>query len=201
MTQQSPDLWTQAAQQFQQSMTDNWAKALHGLQNMDLGADAGAFALKSGKLPDIRFAPDKLKALQAQYLQDVMGLMGQGAASPKSTGDKRFADSAWASNPLAGFAASVYQINERTMLGLADAVESDAKTRNRIRFAIEQVMAASAPSNFLALNAEAQKKALETKGESISKGVQNLLHDLHQGHVSMTDESVFEVGKNVATTE
>jgi polyhydroxyalkanoate synthase len=53
----------------------------------------------------------------------------------------------------------------------------------------------------LAFNAEAQKKAIETKGESIAKGVQNLLHDMRQGHVSMTDESVFEVGKNVATTE
>ena len=201
MTQQSPDLWTQAAQQFQQSMTENWTKALHGLQNMDLGAEAVAFAPQGGKLPEIRLAPEKMKALQEQYIKDVMGLMGQGGTTPQAVGDKRFADAAWASNPLAGFTAAVYQINERTMLGLADAVESDDKTRNRIRFAIEQVMAASAPSNFLALNAEAQKKALETKGESISKGIQNLLHDLHQGHVSMTDESVFEVGKNVATTE
>jgi polyhydroxyalkanoate synthase len=55
--------------------------------------------------------------------------------------------------------------------------------------------------NFLAFNAEAQKKAIETKGESIAKGLQNLLHDLGQGHVSMTDESLFEVGRNVATTE
>jgi polyhydroxyalkanoate synthase len=53
----------------------------------------------------------------------------------------------------------------------------------------------------MALNADAQQKALETKGESIAKGMQNLLHDIQQGHVSMTDESVFEVGKNVATTE
>jgi polyhydroxyalkanoate synthase len=57
------------------------------------------------------------------------------------------------------------------------------------------------PSNFLAFNAEAQKKAIETKGESIAKGMQNLLHDIRQGHVSMTDESLFEVGRNVATTE
>jgi poly(3-hydroxyalkanoate) synthetase len=62
-------------------------------------------------------------------------------------------------------------------------------------------MAASAPSNFMALNAEAQQKAIETKGESIAKGMQNLLADLQQGHVSMTDESAFEVGRNVATTE
>jgi polyhydroxyalkanoate synthase len=57
------------------------------------------------------------------------------------------------------------------------------------------------PAIFLAFNAEAQKKAIETKGESIAKGMQNLLHDITQGHVSMTDESLFEVGRNVATTE
>src|SRR6185436_3956397 len=71
----------------------------------------------------------------------------------------------------------------------------------RLRFAVEQWMAASAPSNFLALNVDAQKKAIESKGKSIAKGAHNLLKDIQQGHVSMTDESVFEVGKNVATTE
>jgi len=86
-------------------------------------------------------------------------------------------------------------------MGMAEAVEADPKTQNRIRFAVEQWVAAAAPSNFLAFNAEAQKKAIETKGESIAKGVKNLVHDLQQGHVSMTDESLFEVGKNVATTE
>ncbi len=75
------------------------------------------------------------------------------------------------------------------------------KTRARIRFAVEQWVAAMSPSNYLALNPEAQQKAIETKGESLAKGIQNLLHDMEQGHVSMTDESVFEVGKNVATTE
>ena len=86
-------------------------------------------------------------------------------------------------------------------MGLADAVEADTKARARIRFAVEQWLAASAPSNFLAFNADAQQKAIETKGQSIAKGVQNMLHDMQQGHVSMTDESLFEVGKNVATTE
>ena len=107
----------------------------------------------------------------------------------------------WAQNPVAAFTAATYLLNSRTLMSLADAVEADEKTRSRIRFAVEQWVAASAPSNFLAFNAEAQKKALETQGESISKGVQNLLHDVQQGHVSMTDESLFEVGRNVATTE
>jgi polyhydroxyalkanoate synthase len=87
------------------------------------------------------------------------------------------------------------------MMTLADAVEGDAKTRQRVRFAVQQWIDAASPSNYLALNPEAQKKALDTKGESIAQGMQLLLKDLKQGHVSQTDESVFEVGRNVATTE
>jgi polyhydroxyalkanoate synthase len=70
-----------------------------------------------------------------------------------------------------------------------------------VRFAVQQWVDAMSPSNFLALNPEAQRKALETRGESIAQGIQHLVRDLQQGHVSQTDESVFEVGRNVATTE
>jgi polyhydroxyalkanoate synthase len=102
---------------------------------------------------------------------------------------------------LASFSAALYLVNARALLGLVEAAETDTRTKGRLRFAVEQWMAATAPSNFMALNAEAQKKAIETKGESIAKGLQNLLKDIQQGHVSMTDESMFEVGRNVATTE
>ncbi|MEY2862117.1 MAG: hypothetical protein RL392_2575 [Pseudomonadota bacterium] len=201
MTQSNPEFWTDAAQQFQQSMTTGWAKALESFKTMDLGvAGAGMPALGQGA-PEVHFSEDKVKALQQKYMEEAMGLFSQGMSVPDTKGDKRFADAAWASNPIAAYAAAVYMLNARTMMGLADAVDADEKTRTRIRFAIEQWTAAAAPSNFLAFNAEAQKKAIETKGESIAKGMQNLMHDLQQGHVSMTDESLFEVGKNVATTE
>src|SRR5690606_36990146 len=113
--------------------------------------------------------------------------------------DRLFAGDAWSSNPVAAFTAATYLLNARTLMALADAVQGDAKKRAKVRFAVEQWIAASSPSNFLAFNAEAQKKAFETRGESIAQGVANLLHDMKQGHVSMTDESVFEVGKNVTT--
>ncbi|MFZ1605794.1 PHA/PHB synthase family protein [Candidatus Aalborgicola defluviihabitans] len=182
-------------------MTENWAKVVQSLQNLDMGALGAGMPGAGAKQPEIRFSPTKLQALQQQYLQDAMGLFSQSMTAVVPKGDKRFADEAWGCNPVAAYAAAVYTLNARAMMALADAVESDEKTRTRIRFAVEQWMAAAAPSNFLAFNAEAQKKALDTKGESIAKGMQNLLHDMRQGHVSMTDESVFEVGKNVATTE
>jgi polyhydroxyalkanoate synthase len=201
MTQSPPEFWTQAAQQFQQSMTEGWSKALQSIQNMDLGQAGANFPSVGKKAPEINFSQEKLQALQQQYMQDALALFSQGMTAPDTKGDKRFAHDSWAANPVAAYSAAVYMLNARTMMGLADAVDADAKTRSRIRFAIEQWMAAAAPSNFMAFNAEAQKKAIETKGESIAKGVQNLLNDIKQGHVSMTDESLFEVGKNVATTE
>jgi polyhydroxyalkanoate synthase len=201
VTQPPSDLWTQAGQQFQQTLTESWTKALQSFQTMDLGAAGTGFNASGEKPPEIHFSPEKLKELQQQYQQEALGLMSHGFADPAASTDKRFSNTAWGDNPLAAFSAAVYLLNGRTLMGLADAVEADPKTRTRIRFAIEQWMAASAPSNFMAFNAEAQKKAIETKGESIAKGMKNLMHDLQQGHVSMTDESLFEVGKNVATTE
>ena len=194
-----PD-WAQVAQQFQQSLGDGWtrawAEAIKPLQGLDLGQPAGVAAA-----PKIAFSPTKLQELQQQYLQEAAALWNQSMDGASLSKDRRFASQAWTENPFTAYSAAAYLLTSRTLMGMADAVETDEKTRARIRFAIEQWMAASAPSNFLALNAEAQKRALETKGESIAKGLKNLVHDMQQGHVSMTDESLFEVGKNVATTE
>ncbi len=198
MTPDSPEFWAQSAQELQENLKEGWAKAFQSFQNMDLGASGAGLTAPTAPPPKISFAPEKLQELQQQYLKDAAGLWSQGAAKAD---DKRFSTEAWSANPLAAFSAAAYLLNTRALMDLADAVQADAKTRARIRFAVEQLAAAAAPSNFLAFNADAQKKAIETKGESIAKGMQNLMHDLRQGHVSMTDESVFEVGKNVATTE
>ncbi len=195
------ELWLQTAQQFQQTMADSLKKTFESFQNMDLGAAGTQLLTPTTKPPEIKFSQEKLQALQQQYLSEATELWNQSLQGSAKVTDRRFSNEAWAANPAATFTAAAYLLNSKTLTEMANAVETDAKTRARIQFAIEQMTAAAAPSNFLALNAEAQKKALETQGESIAKGIQNLLHDIQQGHVSMTDESVFEVGKNVATTE
>ena len=191
--------WTQAAQQFQQTFGESWNKALQSFQHLDLpglGSMAGGAAPKP-----LSFSPEKLQELQQNYIKEATALWSEGLQAHPGQQDRRFSGTAWDNNPVAAFSAAAYLLNARTLMGLADAVDADAKTRSRIRFAVEQWMAAASPSNYLAFNAEAQKKAIETQGESIAKGMQNLLHDIRQGHVSMTDESLFEVGRNVATTE
>jgi polyhydroxyalkanoate synthase len=101
---------------------------------------------------------------------------------------------------MAAFTAQMYLLNARTLATMADNVQGDEKTRQRLRFAVQQWVAAASPSNYLALNPEAMKRALSTKGESLAQGLQQLWNDLQQGHLSQTDEKVFEVGRNVAVT-
>ena len=193
--------WAQLAQQFQDSLSQGMQKAMDSVPSVLM---QGVPAVKD-PFAGLQLDPAKLLEIQQSYLQQAGDLWNSGisaeAAQLKPVADRRFAGEAWNSNPVAHFCAASYMINAQALMGLAEAVEGDEKTRARVRFAVEQWLAASAPSNFLALNAEAQKKALDTQGQSIAQGLQNLMHDMRQGHVSMTDESVFEVGKNVATTE
>lgn len=201
MTQDNTAIWGQSAEQLQQQMVGSWSAAMQAIQNLMPPVQAGLPAAPDAAAPQIRFSQARLQQLQQQYLQEAQQLWADAFAGKLQSADKRFAGAAWSENPMAAFAAASFMVNSRVMIGLSEAVEADEKTRARVRFAVEQWLAASAPSNFLAFNAEAQQKALETRGESIAKGMQNLLHDMRQGHVSMTDESLFEVGKNVATTE
>ena len=196
MDSESP--WAQNAQQFQQIFGDKISQVLQSLQQMGAG---GAGAPGAAAAP-LQIPAEKLQQVQQQYLEEAKALWNQSLqASTLAASDKRFSGDGWQSNPVAAFSAATYLLNARTLMELAESVQADEKTRNRVRFGVEQWLAAMAPSNYLAFNAEAQKKAIETKGESIAKGLKNLVNDLRQGHVSMTDESLFEVGRNVATTE
>ena len=190
------------AQKMQQMWTDAWGQLLQAFKPVDVGA----LATSMQPLQAVGFSPERLAQLQKQYLDGVHALWNQswGAGSSADAGgrsDRRFAAEEWGKNPLSAFSVAAYELQARTLNAMADAVQADEKTRARIRFSVEQFLAASAPSNFLAFNVEAQKKALETNGESLAAGMANLLKDIQQGHISMTDESRFEVGKNVATTE
>ena len=162
-----------------------------------------------GAMSGLNLPLQQLTQIQSDYIKNATDVWNQSLQRLQSPtpdkaapiADRRFASSEWLSNPAAAATAQLYLLNARTLMQMADSVEGDAKTKGRIRFAVQQWIDATSPSNFLALNPDALKKALDTKGESIVAGMQHLLEDLKKGHVSQTDESVFEVGKNVASTE
>jgi polyhydroxyalkanoate synthase subunit PhaC len=157
------------------------------------------------------FAPLQLDAvallqLQQGYLKELqelynISLLSQTQSIAKRLTDRRFASDTWAANPAASFGSKLYLLNARTMLQMVDCVQADEKSKARLRFCVEQQIAAASPSNYLALNPDALKKAADTQGLSIAQGMHNMLADMQRGHMSMTDESQFEVGRNVGTTE
>ncbi|MEJ5896097.1 class I poly(R)-hydroxyalkanoic acid synthase [Aquabacterium sp. G14] len=175
-----------------------------GLQPVQQAVEAVGHSVSDDlkSLAALKVEPDTLKSIQSEYIQRATELWNQALTKPEAmtVSDRRFAAPEWTQSPVSAFMASMYLLNAQTMQRLADSLNGAEKARERVRFAVQQWSAAMSPSNFLALNPEALKKAVETKGESIQQGIQHLMGDIRQGHLSMTDESVFEVGKNVATT-
>lgn len=146
--------------------------------------------------------PALITKLQNDYMQQLSALWQDALASkPLTIADKRFASPEWQSNTLYSFNAAAYLLNARFLLAMADAVQATPKIKQKIRFAVQQIVDAMSPANFLVTNPEAQQKLIETKGESLTKGIAHLLADIHKGQISQSDERAFEVGKNVATTE
>lgn len=123
-------------------------------------------------------------------------------AVPEVARDKRFSAAAWSSSPVHDYLRQAYVLNSRFLTRLADTMPAEnAKDAARLRFLTSQFVEALSPSNFAATNPEVIQKALATEGKSITDGINNLLKDLAKGRISTTDETVFEVGKNLATTE
>jgi polyhydroxyalkanoate synthase len=161
-------------------------------------------ALAGMQLPVASVPPDRLRRLQADYSRECLALLQQASATdkaPPDLPDRRFSADAWKATPAFAYMAAWYLLNARYLQALADALDTDAKTRERIRFAVQQWTAAASPSNFLALNPDAQKALLDSHGESLRQGVMNLLTDMRRGKISQSDESRFVVGKNIGATE
>ena len=143
---------------------------------------------------------EKQVALWSSMLGRKPGEAGETVVRPEP-GDKRFAAPEWSESPVFDYVRQAYLLNADLLRRMADSMPiADGRAKSRIQFLTRQYIDALSPSNFAATNPEFIKTAVETKGESIARGVQNLLADLEKGRISMTDDSAFEIGRNLALT-
>jgi len=120
---------------------------------------------------------------------------------PELARDKRFKDAAWRENPLFDWIRQSYFLISDHMLKGIDALDGvDEKQKEQMRFATRGFLEAMSPSNFAATNPVVLEKTLETGGENLLKGLQNMLADLGKGQLTHTDPNAFEVGRNLAMT-
>jgi polyhydroxyalkanoate synthase len=159
--------------------------------------------------------PSRLVQAQLSLWSDYMTLWQRtaqrflgGSAEPpvidSAPEDRRFRDSAWSDNTLFDFIKQSYLLTARTIQAAVKNVEGlDERTARKVDFYTRQFVDALAPSNFVMTNPEVLRATLETRGENLLNGLENLLDDLERGKgrlaISMTDMKAFRLGENVAT--
>ena len=119
--------------------------------------------------------------------------------------DKRFSGPLWREHPYFNYVKQQYLISSEAM---AEAIASldglDAKERRRLAYFSRQIMDLMSPANFLGTNPDALARAVETEGQSLVDGLENLVRDLEAGDgellVTLADREAFRVGENLATT-
>ncbi len=153
---------------------------------------------------------ERWEEIQSRYYQKQidlwMGLLNRQAGKEAlpvvepEQGDRRFHAAEWTEVPLYDYLKQYYLLTGKWLMEMVDAAQLDARAKRKAAFFTRQYVDAISPSNFPATNPEALKLAMETGGASVLKGLENLLSDLDKGRISITDESAFEVGRNIAAT-
>jgi len=146
---------------------------------------------------------DYARLVQASWLR-LMGMPVTPVVEPAQN-DSRFKDEDWNSNFLFDFVKQSYLITARHIQHTVGSVEGlPAEAQKKVAFFTRQYVDALAPSNFVLTNPQVLRETVATGGQNLLRGLANLLADIEKGEgqlrVSMTDESAFELGRNVATT-
>jgi len=160
--------------------------------------------------------PAKLIEAQMGFWQDYTTLWQHSARRmmglettpvvPPDPRDKRFADEGWNTNEVFDFIRQSYLLSARFVQDVVTRVDGlDAKTARKVDFYSRQFIDAMSPSNFALTNPQVLRKTVETGGENLLRGLNNLLRDLEAGqgrlHIKMTDAEAFTVGGNIAVTQ
>jgi polyhydroxyalkanoate synthase subunit PhaC len=119
--------------------------------------------------------------------------------------DRRFQNPLWDTHPFFNYIKQQYLLNaEAISTAVGDMETLEPADRKRVEYFTKQIVDMFAPTNFLGTNPDALEKAVATDGESLVKGLENLVRDIeaNQGDllVTLADPEAFHVGQNIATT-
>jgi polyhydroxyalkanoate synthase subunit PhaC len=155
------------------------------------------FAGQVAKQPELMFR------LQLQYQTDLASIwLGQtDTADDRDTDDARFSDPAWREDPYFSRLRRAYFAWSRTLDKWIKEAELEGMDRQRAAFLLEIAKEVFAPVNS-PYTPETIKRAIETRGESLVKGIGNFLDDQanNHGYPAVADRAAFKVGVDVAPT-
>jgi poly[(R)-3-hydroxyalkanoate] polymerase subunit PhaC len=150
---------------------------------------------------------ERVMEIQRRYYGEQLELWKKYASFDHSPGaieeppkDRRFAGPEWRSHPYYAFLVQSYLLSARCLIEIVHGARLEAPLKRKLEFFTRQLIDAMSPANFPWSNPEALKLASDTRGESLARGMQHLAADAAKGMISMTDESAFEIGRNLAVT-
>ncbi|HYX65190.1 MAG TPA: class I poly(R)-hydroxyalkanoic acid synthase [Burkholderiales bacterium] len=151
----------------------------------------------------MNFWLDQMRLWQASWMK-MVGMQAPPVAEP-AKGDWRFKDDEWSRNFLFDYIKQSYLLASRHIqhaVGQVDGLSPESE--KKVAFFTRQYVDALAPSNFLLTNPQVLRETLSSGGQNLVRGLANLLADIEKGggelRISMTDESAFQLGRNVATS-
>lgn len=149
----------------------------------------------------MRFASDCMSAGAATLASSASGEGAAAVVTPERA-DRRFRDPSWHENPVYFGLQQGYLLWSRFMRELVDAADLDRPAAGKARFAVDAMIDALAPTNTLVGNPAALRRAMETGGTSVTRGMERFLEDLvtNDGRPSQIDLSRFELGRDLAAS-
>jgi polyhydroxyalkanoate synthase subunit PhaC len=146
---------------------------------------------------------EQMRLWQTSWMK-LVGLQAPAVAEPNK-GDWRFKDEEWSKNFVFDYIKQSYLIAARGIQHAVAQVEGlSPESEKKVAFFTRQYVDALAPSNFLMTNPQVLRETLASGGQNLVRGLNNLLADIEKGggelRISMTDETAFQLGRNVATT-
>ena len=146
---------------------------------------------------------DSMRLWQSSWMK-LLGAQSVPVAEP-AKGDSRFKDDDWSSNFLFDYIKQSYLIAARHIQHAVASVEGlPEDSEKKVAFFTRQYVDALSPTNFLLTNPQVLRETLSSGGQNLVRGLANLLADIEKGggelRISMTDETAFKLGENVATT-
>jgi polyhydroxyalkanoate synthase len=185
----SPEAVLAAISQSTNELTQGWMRLV-------ASAPAAADAPWLGPHPELQ---SSYLQKQAQLWSALTAGRAESVAAPEP-GDRRFAHHAWSDNAYFNYLKQSYLLASSYLSELVERAALDQRAKERARFAVRQWIDAMCPANYAATNPHALEQALESRGESLTRGLAQLLADAQRGRISQCDETVFEVGRNLAVT-
>jgi polyhydroxyalkanoate synthase len=115
-------------------------------------------------------------------------------------GDRRFSAAAWREQPFFAWVKQSYLLYAEYLTAITSLATLPPAEKRRLEFSVRQFIDAMAPTNFPATNPDVLNRAFETEGASIVSGFNNFTRDVSKGRITMSDETAFELGRNIAVT-